>query len=152
MTESPSVRQFFVSNYVDELCDPKNMIRRLTFPYLLRCALLWNLLDSSTLAPSFDSRMRERSYLCLKDADLDIDDQLKVELSRIGELEEMFKICSLESVLKDEVVHALALKWCEHFQKEFRVRKYSGILAVTPAVPFKLMELPFIYQDLLQRF
>ncbi|XP_074582392.1 E3 ubiquitin-protein ligase PRT6 [Curcuma longa] len=152
VTESQSVKQFFVSNYVDELCDPKNMIRRLTFPYLRRCALLWNLLDSSTLAPSFDSHTRERSYLCLKDADLDIDDQLKVELSRIGELEDMFKICSLESVLKDEVVHALALKWCEHFQKEFRVRKYRDLLAVTPAVPFKLMELPFIYQDLLQRY
>ncbi|CAL9094143.1 unnamed protein product [Musa acuminata var. zebrina] len=152
MAESDRVRQYFVSSYIDHLYHPKDMIRRLTFPYLRRCALLWNLLNSSTLSLSYDSHTWERSYLCSKDVQLDSDSQLRVELNNIRELEDMFMICSLELVLKNEVVHALALRWCDHFCDEFGVRKYRGVLASSPAVPFKLMELPLIYQDLLKKY
>lgn len=151
MAESDRVRQYFVSSYIDHLYHPKDMIRRLTFPYLRRCALLWNLLNSSTLSLSYDSHTWERSYLCSKDVQLDSDSQLRVELNNIRELEDMFMICPLELVLKNEVVHALALRWCDHFCDEFEVRKYRGVLASSPAVPFKLMELPLIYQDLLKK-
>ncbi|WOL01977.1 E3 ubiquitin-protein ligase [Canna indica] len=152
MAESELVRQYFISNYIDQLCHPNDVIRRLTFPYLRRCALLWNLLNSSKIAPLYDSHKWERTSFSSQCAELGSDDHLKVELSRIRELEDMFKICSLELVLKDEVVHALSLRWCDHFHKEFTVRKYRGILACNPAVPFKLIELPLIYQELLQRY
>lgn len=79
-------------------------------------------------------------------------DRLTMELNGIRELENMFQIQSLELVLRDEVVRDLALKWCQHFCEEFKARRYRGALFSSPAVPFKLMQLPLVYQDLLQRF
>nr|XP_010937621.1 E3 ubiquitin-protein ligase PRT6 isoform X1 [Elaeis guineensis]XP_010937623.1 E3 ubiquitin-protein ligase PRT6 isoform X1 [Elaeis guineensis] len=153
MAESVLVRQYFVSNYVDTSCLPKDMIRRLTFPYLRRCALLWELLKSSTLAPLYDSSNTwEWSNLRTNNDALDATNHLTIELNGIKELEDMLQIPSLELVLKDEVVHALSLKWSKHFCEVFRIRKHRGVLFSTPAVPFKLMQLPRLYQDLLQRY
>nr|CAD1829174.1 unnamed protein product [Ananas comosus var. bracteatus] len=53
---------------------------------------------------------------------------------------------------RDEVVRDLALNWCQHFCKEFKARRYRGALFSSPAVSFKLMQLPLVYQDLLQRY
>ncbi|OAY64506.1 E3 ubiquitin-protein ligase PRT6 [Ananas comosus] len=64
-----------------------------------------------------------------------------MELNGIRELEDM-----------DEVVRDLALNWCQHFCKEFKARRYRGALFSSPAVSFKLMQLPLVYQDLLQRY
>nr|XP_010920582.1 E3 ubiquitin-protein ligase PRT6 [Elaeis guineensis]XP_010920583.1 E3 ubiquitin-protein ligase PRT6 [Elaeis guineensis] len=153
MAESELVRQYFVSNYIDTSCHPKDMIRRLTFPYLRRCALLWKLLKSLRLVPLYGSFcMWEGSNLYTSSDALDTANCLTVELNGIKELEDMFEIHSLELVLKDEVVHALSLRWCEHFLKEIRVCENRGVLFSTPAVPFKLMQLPRVYQDLLQRY
>ncbi|XP_038989035.1 E3 ubiquitin-protein ligase PRT6-like isoform X2 [Phoenix dactylifera] len=153
MVESVLVRQYFVANYIDTSHCLRDMIRKLTFPYLRRCALLWKLLESSTLAPLYgSSNTWEWSNLCTSNDALDTANHLTIELNGIKELEDMLQIPSLELVLKDEVVHALSLKWCKHFCEVFRIRKHIGVLFSTPAVPFKLMQLPRVYQDLLQRY
>ncbi|XP_072959504.1 E3 ubiquitin-protein ligase PRT6 isoform X1 [Typha angustifolia] len=153
MTQSEPVRQYFLSNHIDSFCHPKDMLRRFTFPYLRRCALLWKLLRSSTVAPLYDrSNMWERSILRVNNGIVGASSSLAVELNGIRELEDMFQIQSLELVLKDEVLHDLTLKWCQHFCEEFRVRRHRAALFPTPAVPFKLMQLPPLYQDLLQRY
>lgn len=152
MGESVVAWQFFVSKYIDSSCHPKDMIRRFTHPYLRRCALLWKLLKSSTAVPfSAGAHGLESSSPQLSLAALEGANRLSVELKEISELEHLFHILSLELVLKDEAVHALALKWCVHFSEEFRVRNYGHLLPSAPAAPFKLMHLPQLYQDLLQR-
>lgn len=150
MGESVCVRKYFVSNYIDASCHPKDMIRRFTFPYLRRCALLWKLLQSSLSAPQYGSSLVWELSPHIKESALD--SSVTVELNAIKELEDMFQIHSLESVLNDDVLHSLAIKWCGHFCEVFRFRKYGIPLYCTPAVPFKLIQLPRLYQDLLQRY
>ncbi|OAY64508.1 E3 ubiquitin-protein ligase PRT6, partial [Ananas comosus] len=55
MSESGFVRQYFTSKYIDPSCHPKDMVRRFTFPYLRRCAVLWKLLQSPTASPLYDN-------------------------------------------------------------------------------------------------
>ncbi|CAA6654977.1 unnamed protein product [Spirodela intermedia] len=127
------------------------MVRRLTLPYLRRCSLLWKMLNSSTsTAPCYDnSQTWDKFTPCLSN-ESESTNTLSMELNEISELETDFKIRSLEAVLKDKVVHSLALKWCAHFL-EFGASNYNYVLYSTPAVPFRLMRLPLLYQDLLQR-
>ncbi|KAJ6797224.1 E3 ubiquitin-protein ligase PRT6 [Iris pallida] len=147
------VRKYFVSNYIDFSCNSEDMIRRFTFPYLRRCALFWKLLKSSTLAPLYDSSHSwEGTTPFTNYGSLDSSECLKLELNGVRELEDMFQIHSLDSVLKDKLVHRLALKWCEHFCEDFRVRNCGLALFSLPAVPFKLIQLPRLYQDILQRY
>ncbi|KAI0498324.1 hypothetical protein KFK09_021565 [Dendrobium nobile] len=154
MGESSPVKKYFVSNYIDRCCDPKDMIRRLTFPFLRRCALLWKLLQSSTTVLFDTSHVWEGLNPHAKTDTLEVDNAnyLRMELDGIRELEDLFHVSSFELILKDEIVHSLALKWCKHFCDELRANRCGGILYYTPAVPFKLMQLPRIYQDLLQRY
>lgn len=154
MGESSPVKKYFVSNHIDPCCHPKDMIRRLTFPFLRRCALLWKLLQSSTTAFFDTSNVWEGLNPHAKTDTLEVDNAnyFKMELDGIRELEDLFHISSFELILKDEVVHSLALKWCKHFCDGLRDNRCGGILYYTPAIPFKLMHLPRIYQDLLQRY
>ncbi|XWS55658.1 hypothetical protein CRYUN_Cryun09bG0020100 [Craigia yunnanensis] len=89
---SDCARWYFVSNDVDHSCDIKNMIRRFSFPYLRRCALLWKLLKSSIPAP----------------------------------------FCDRDNVWESSHVMTDMMD--------------------TTKIPFKLMSLPPVYQDLLQRY
>lgn len=150
--EFGSAQEYFVSNYVDPSCDIKDMIRRLSFPYLRRCALLWKL-QNSTVPPPFTDRDRvlDRSSHGISDM-MDSSDDVLSDLKEIQEVEKMFKIPSLDVILKDQVLRSLALKWFHHFFKEFEIHRFQRVLHSTPAVPFKLMRLPHLYQDLLQRF
>lgn len=150
--EFGSAQEYFVSNYIDPSCDIKDMIRRLSFPYLRRCALLWKLLNS-TVPPPFSDRdhVLARSSHGISDV-MDSSDDALSDLKEIQEVEKMFKIPSLDVILKDEVLRSLVLKWFHHFSKEFEVHRFQHVLYSTPAVPFKLMRLPYLYQDLLQRF
>lgn len=154
MGKSSLVKRYFVSNYIDSCCHPKDMIRRLTFPFLRRCALLWKLLQSSTPALFDSSNVWEGLNPHAKTDSLDVDsaNDLRMELDGIRELENLFHVSSFELILKDEVVYSLALKWCKHLCDELKANRCGGILYYTPTVPFKLMQLPQIYQDLLQRF
>uniref|UniRef100_A0A0D9UWR3 E3 ubiquitin-protein ligase n=1 Tax=Leersia perrieri TaxID=77586 RepID=A0A0D9UWR3_9ORYZ len=143
-------REYFVSKHIDPSCDPKDMVRRLTYPYLRRCALIWELLKSSSSAPLYDSsNIWEGSHLYLNNS---ATDSLAVELNGIRELEDLFQIQSLDPILQDESVHMLALKWSQHFCEDYKTRKFRGVHFSTPAVPFRLMELPPVYQVLLERY
>ncbi|XP_020273460.1 E3 ubiquitin-protein ligase PRT6 [Asparagus officinalis] len=150
MGECDYVRKYFLSNYIDISCHPKDMIRRLTFPYLRRCALLCKMLESSMPGPLFESSCMWKSNPCASGSVLD--SVTTEELNGVNELENMFQIHSLESVLENEFMHSLAVTWCNHFCKEFSVRNNRTVLFSTPAVPFKLIQLPRLYQDLLQRY
>lgn len=152
MGESDVAKKFFVSKYIDTSCYPKDMIRRFTFPYLRRCALLWKLLKDSMVGPFSDGSPGRDSSSYSNRSALEEAGDLSVEIEEISKLEHLFQIFSLELVLKDKAVRALSLKWCEHFCEEFARRSYGHILPSTPAVPFKLMHLPHLYQDLLQRY
>ncbi|KAJ4970512.1 hypothetical protein NE237_003611 [Protea cynaroides] len=153
--ESVATQEYFVSNYIDSACHPKEMIRRFTFPYLRRCALLCKLLSASMFTPFCEkSRVWGRSSPHTNDGIQESTCDLSMELEEIEQLEKMFKIPFLDVVLKDGVLHTLVLKWFNHFLKVFEVRSYGygRALHSTPAVPFKLMCLPNLYQDLLQRY
>jgi len=146
-------REYFVSKYIDPSCHPKDMVRRLTYPYLRRCTLLWELLRSSATSPLYDgSNIWEGSHLYLSNSTQDGSSSLAMELNGLRELEDLFQIQSLDLILQDESVHMLALKWSQHFCEDYNPRKYRGTLFCTPAVPFRLMQLPDVYQVLLERF
>ncbi|XP_015697922.1 E3 ubiquitin-protein ligase PRT6 isoform X2 [Oryza brachyantha] len=151
MSSYDIAREYFVSKHIDPSCHPKDMVRRLTYPYLRRCALLWELLKSSSSAPLYDSSniWEGSSQLYLNNS---ATDSFSVELNGIRELEDLFQIQSLDPILQDESVHMLALKWSQHFCEDYKTRKYIGVHFSTPAVPFRLMELPPVYQVLLERY
>jgi E3 ubiquitin-protein ligase UBR3 len=146
-------REYFVSKYIDPSCNPKDVVRRLTHPYLRRCALLWELLKSSSSAPLYDSsNIWEGSHLYSDSSSAEGNSSLSVELDEVRELEDLFQIQPLDLIVKDECVHMLALRWSQHFYEDYRSRKYRGTLFSTPAVPFRLMQLPAVYQVLLERY
>lgn len=147
---SDCARQYFVSNDVDRSCDVKDMIRRLSFPYLRRCALLWKLLKSPVPAPFCDrDNVWDSSHVTY---DMDTNQSTSVELNEIQELEKMFKIPSIDFVLNDEVSRSFSLKCFHHFHKVYEACSFQNVFYCNPAVPFKLMSLPYVYQYLLQRF
>ncbi|TYH34324.1 hypothetical protein ES332_D13G121200v1 [Gossypium tomentosum] len=149
--ETGCAHWYFVSNSVDHSCDIKDMIRRLSFPYLRRCALLWKLLKSSSPAPFCERDDVWESSHATTDM-MDTVESASVELNEIEELENMFKIPPIDVVLEDEVVLSFALKWFHHFNKVYEACSFRNVFYCNPAVPFKLMSLPHVYQDLLQRY
>ncbi|KAK7373743.1 hypothetical protein VNO80_07159 [Phaseolus coccineus] len=151
MNESAHAPQYIVSNYFDPNVDIKYAIRRFTFPYLRRCALLWKILHSFIPAPFCDEEnILDRSWSVPQDTMGNANIEM-FEVTKIHELENMFRIPSLDVVLKDEFSRTTVSSWCGHFCNEFGSRRIQQNLHVTPAVPFELMRLPNIYQDLLQR-
>ncbi|GLJ41100.1 hypothetical protein SUGI_0851350 [Cryptomeria japonica] len=127
------------------------LIRRLTLPYLRRCALLFTLLCSSSAllieTGGFEEMAGHRS-----DDHMENKDEILKELEELQHLENLFHIPILETILDDKSVHDLALKWCQHLFKETRARSYKHVVRSLPACPFELMRLPYLYQDLLQRY
>ncbi|GLT38922.1 hypothetical protein SLA2020_131380 [Shorea laevis] len=150
--DSKCAERYFFSNYVDPSCDIKDMIRRLSFPYLRRCALLWKLLSFSVSAPFCDrDNVCDISSDALNDK-MDVTEDALVELNEVQELENMFKIPPLNVVLNDELLRSLTMKWLHHFHEEYEVRCSQSVFYCNPVVPFYLMNLPHVYQDLLQRY
>ncbi|KAL6987618.1 RING-type E3 ubiquitin transferase [Sarracenia purpurea var. burkii] len=154
MREYGFAKQYFVSNFIDVSYDFKDTIRSLSFPYLRRCALLWKVMNSATSAPfSYGAQLSDSSSLAIDDMMVHADDNLmEAELVEVEKLEKFFKIPPLDVVLNDEVLRPIVLRWFRHFYKEFEVHDCQFVLHLTPAVPFKLMQLPHLYQDLLQRY
>ncbi|KDP35634.1 hypothetical protein JCGZ_09072 [Jatropha curcas] len=144
------IRQYFVSNYVDPSSDALDSIRRLSFPYLRRCALLWKLLSSSASEPFSSSALNRSSHGI--DESIDYMDGDIVELNEVQKLEKIFKIPPIDAILKDQAVRSLVMKWLHHFHKKYEAFRFQHILHCTPAVPFKLMQLPRVYQNLLERY
>ncbi|XP_062002175.1 E3 ubiquitin-protein ligase PRT6 [Rosa rugosa] len=151
MSEFGSARQYFVSNYIDSSSNIKNIVRTLTFPYLRRCALLLKLLESYAQAP-FCERYNALDRSRATSDTMDTTYVPLVELNEIQEIETLLRIPTLDVILKDEVVRSLAHKWFCHFGKDFEDERFQGSIHCNPAVPFQLMRLPRVYQDLLQRY
>ncbi|KAL4284787.1 hypothetical protein GQ457_16G022680 [Hibiscus cannabinus] len=144
-------RWYFVSNDIDRPCHIKEKIRRLSLPYLRRCALLWKLLKSSAAAPSCDRDTFMESSHVLTDM-MDKTEITSVELNEVQEMEKMFRIPPIDVILEDKVSRSFAIKWSHHFQKAHEVCSFQNVFYCNPAVPFKLMTLPHVYQDLFHRF
>lgn len=154
MSENESLSQYFVSNYIDNESlrqnlasdyvdiarDIKQTVRRMSFPFLRRCALLWKLMNTSALSPFGGASLMDYTYGTAE------------EFVEIEDLEKMFKIDSLDNIVNDELSRSLVLNWLHHFAREYEVNTPSRGLHLTPVVPFKLMVLPHLYQDLLQRY
>lgn len=148
--KSTITKQFFISNYVDTSCHIKDVIDNLSLPYLRRCLLLWELLDCSATSPSL-SRVGDF------DKSLDISDCQEAtgalgDRDEINELRNKFGIPPLDIALKDGGLRSVMLKWFHHFSKEFEDQCVRHALHSTPAVPFQLMRLPVVYQDLVHRY
>ncbi|KAI3953389.1 hypothetical protein MKW92_014263 [Papaver armeniacum] len=133
--EGTFAKCYFVSNYMDEAsCQPKDMIRRMK---------------------PFSDRSHERNWVSSNLSDNALDSSLNdfpIELKEVEELEQMFQIPDLDVVFKDKMLRTLGLKWFNHFSREFDSRNYGRVFHSTPAVPFRLMRLPLIYQDLLEKY
>ncbi|XP_049342703.1 E3 ubiquitin-protein ligase PRT6-like isoform X1 [Solanum verrucosum] len=142
---------YFDSNHI-ETHDVKDAIRSLSFPYLRRCALLWKLVRSSVSVPfSGGSNILDGLPYSMGET-MECGGNIPVEFNEIGKLEKLFKIPPLDDVISDEIVRFVVPRWLRHFSKQFEARTLNGIMYSTPAVPFKLMLLPHLYQDLLQRY
>lgn len=139
---------YFLSNHINPSSSINTVIRNLTLPFLRRCALLQKLLTSSTPTPFMDrdQESSDRTSIAFMDHGKSID------LNGIPELEKMFRIPPLTTVVKDEVLRSLVRRWFRHFTNEVEVCRLDRVIYSTPAVPFRLMELPHLYQDLLRRY
>lgn len=137
--------QHFDSNYIECYGGIKEAIRGLSFPYLRRCALLWRLLNSTMSVPfNFGNHVAD-----------DMTEHTKNNLEEFVEvekLEQIFKIPSLDAVVHDEVSRSVVSRWLHHFSEDLKVQNRHFVLYSTPVVPFRLMLLPNLYQDLLQRY
>lgn len=141
---------YFDSNHI-ETHDVKDAIRSLSFPYLRRCALLWKLVRSSVSVPfSGGSNILDGLPYSMGET-MECGGNIPVEFNEIEKLEKLFKIPPLDDVISDEIVRFVVPRWLRHFSKQFEARTLNGVMYSTPAVPFKLMVLPHLYQDLLQR-
>ncbi|KAL3622661.1 hypothetical protein CASFOL_033478 [Castilleja foliolosa] len=145
MGECREAVQYFETYSVNPSYDINNSVRSLTFPYLRKCALLWKLINCSSMMPFTDGL---DSYAA---NELEYTTNFADELPEIEKLENMFKIPSLDLV-GDEELRSMALGWLGHFCEVFEAHKSQRTLRCAPAVPFKLMHLPHLYQDLLQRY
>ncbi|XP_047981697.1 E3 ubiquitin-protein ligase PRT6 isoform X3 [Salvia hispanica] len=143
--------KFFKSNLANSSHNIYDSIRILTFPYLRRCALLWKLINSSNMMPFGDEAHAWDRSPCTLD-DMEYVTNMMEELLEVGELEKMFDIPTLDIIINDEVSRSTASRWVGHFCEVFEAHKSSQALRCTPAVPFKLMLLPHVYHDLLQRY
>lgn len=142
--------QFFKSNCSNSAYNINDSIRSLTFPYLRRCALLWKLINCSNIMPfSGEAHAWDESPCTV--SDMEYSGNTMEELSEVGKLEKIFNIPPLDIIINDEVSRSTALRWVGHFCEVFEAHKSSHALRSNPAVPFKLMLLPHVYQDLLQR-
>ncbi|KAH7287171.1 hypothetical protein KP509_32G041800 [Ceratopteris richardii] len=130
----------------DSLCV---MLRRFTLPYLRQCALLAKLccvLDFS------DSNIEKKLYsniLAGKHADSLKNGSIK-DLKELEILEKGFSLPSLQMLLEDRNNQEIVFKWCNHICQVSGQRNILPIHKPQLAVPFKLMELPSLYQTLLQ--
>ncbi|KAI3442939.1 E3 ubiquitin-protein ligase [Psidium guajava] len=136
-----------VSDHVDPSWGIDNVVRNLSLPYLRRCALLWKVLNSSTHSPFFDrGNESDGPFYAAHLSDN------YAELNEIQKLEKMFKIPSIDTVHKDEKLRLFVSRWIRHLCIETQLSRVTCNVRCVPAVPFKLMQIPYLYQDLLQRY
>ena len=148
LRESGGWGVYFRSGNMDLSCDIKETIRKYSLPFLRRCALLWRLLKTGP------GKFHEEVDKLDVPSDSTSDSMYgpKSELNHVHELEKMFKILPIDTILNDELLRSSTQKWLRHFQKEYSINRVKMPLCIAPVVPFQLMKLPNLYQDLLQRF
>ncbi|KAL2613856.1 hypothetical protein R1flu_025548 [Riccia fluitans] len=148
---------------VTHLCPSLDVIRQLTLPYLRQCFLLKKLLSGTgqvlpvARVQSWEISHRNPANIpgSAKDSTASRRyEDVENELEEVAQLEALFSIPPLTSLLTDENSLSVVLKWCHHVRastgKELHIKAY--IPRPVRATPFKLMELPHLFQDLLQRY
>ncbi|XP_075509230.1 E3 ubiquitin-protein ligase PRT6-like isoform X1 [Primulina tabacum] len=145
--EYGEIVQCFDSYYVDATYGIYDSIRSLTFPYLRRCALLWKLINCSNSIPFNDGIQTWDGSQYAECAN-----NPAKELPEVEKLEKMFCIPALGVIIADKKLRLTASRWLHHFSEALRFHKSQCLVRCTPPVPFRLMLLPHLYQDLLQRY
>ncbi|KAG8374331.1 hypothetical protein BUALT_Bualt11G0120600 [Buddleja alternifolia] len=151
MGECGEAMQCSDSYYFDPAYDINDTIRTLTFPYLRRCALLWKLINCSNLMPFSDGVHALGGSSCAAD-NMEYTTNSVEELHEVEKLEKMFNIPPLDVIFNGDESHLTVSRWLGHLSEVFHARKSLYVLRCTPAIPLKLMLLPHLYQDLLQRY
>lgn len=151
MGKCKEAEQYFESYFVDPACDINDAIRSITFPYLRRCTLLWKLINCSKIMP-FSDGVQSWGGSSYEANSLEYATNNAEELPEVEKLEKMFNIPPLDLIINEKESRLTALRWLSHFLEVFEAQKIQHPLRCTPAVPFKLMLLPHLYQDLLQRW
>lgn len=137
------------------------LIRRCTLPFLRRCYLLQNLMSGATQVlpvarahqwelpqgPS-QSAGAELASVDVKD----VEKQVLVEMEQLDQLESVFLIPPLEKIFEQDAIQHLVQAWCKHVKTDSGLRGIQYSPRVTTSSPFKLMQLPYLFQDLMQRY
>ncbi|KAL6528691.1 hypothetical protein OROMI_029336 [Orobanche minor] len=144
--------QYFKTYSIDPAYDIYNAVRGLTFPYLRRCALLWKLINCSNMTPFTDGLESWGGSSPYAANHPEYTNHFADELPEIEKLENIFNIPPLDLIVSDLGSRSTALGWLSHFCGVLEAHKFRPVFRCTPAVPFKLMLLPHLYQDLLQRY
>lgn len=134
------------------------LIRRCTLPFLRRCYLLQNLMSgASQVLPVARAHQWElpQGHIQTTGAELasvdlkDVENQVLLEMEQLDQLESVFLIPPLEKIFEQDA--ALVQAWCKHVMTDSGLRGIQYSPRVTTASPLKLMQLPYLFQDLMQR-
>ncbi|KAG0593011.1 hypothetical protein KC19_1G298000 [Ceratodon purpureus] len=137
------------------------LIRRCTLPFLRRCYLLQNLMSGATQvlpvarAHQWELPQDHRQSTGAESASVDSkdeEDQVRLEMEQLDQLESVFLIPPLEKIFEQDAVGRLVDSWCKHVKTDSALRGIQCSPRVTSASPFKLMKLPHLFQDLMQRY
>ena len=137
------------------------LIRRCTLPFLRRCYLLQNLMSGATqvlpVARAHQWELPQGQRLTtgaeLDSVDLkDVENQVLLEMEQLDQLESVFLIPPLEKIFKQDAILHLVQAWCRHVKTDSALRGIQYSPRVTTASPFKLLQLPYLFQDLMQRY
>ncbi|KAH7292156.1 hypothetical protein KP509_29G053500 [Ceratopteris richardii] len=124
-------------------------LRRFTLPYLRQCALLGKLCCNLEISNNSSGGEVDSDALQMKNVYSNISDLCK-DLTELDILEKAFSLPSLQMVLEDKINQEIVLMWCNHICEVFGQRNLLPIPRPRLAAPFKLMDLPPLYQTLLQ--
>ncbi|XP_024387527.1 E3 ubiquitin-protein ligase PRT6 isoform X2 [Physcomitrium patens] len=136
-------------------------IRRCTLPFLRRCYLLQNLLSGAAqVLPVATAHQWElpQGHIHSTETETtsedskDADKQVLLEMEELDQLESVFLIPSLVNIFEQETNQQLVQAWCKHVKTDAGPRGIQHSIRVTTASPFKLMQLPYLFQDLMQRY
>ena len=139
---------------------PLVVIRRLTLPFLRRCYLLQNLMAGSgqvlPVARAHQWELPQAHGVPIGSSSSsdseDVERQILQELEELDQLESVFCIPLLAKILEEDSVQNLVLSWCRHVKTDTGVRYFRQSPRLTTAAPFRMMQLPRLFQDLLQRY
>ncbi|XP_024369767.1 E3 ubiquitin-protein ligase PRT6 isoform X2 [Physcomitrium patens] len=153
------------SSYHENVFNPASLplvaIRRLTLPFLRSCYLLQNLMaGSSQVLPvgrahqwelPQEHSIPEGSSSSFTDSG-DSQSQVLQDMEELDQLESTFCIPYLTKILEEDLVQNIVLRWCSHVKIDTGMRYLRSGPRLRTAAPFRLMHLPRLFQELLQRY